>query len=89
MDPRNLNSLFKENVGDEGQNSVEDSRLMWGEEESRPELKAGDKEENSKATELLGSKVKEDKLSKLVNETDYSTNNAGKELISKFSNELS
>ncbi|MBW0460953.1 hypothetical protein O181_000668 [Austropuccinia psidii MF-1] len=80
MDCGNLNSLSKENV--------EDSSLLWGEEESRPELKTYDKEEDSTATELFKIKVKEDKLSKLINEKESSTNNAGEELILKLSNEF-
>ncbi|MBW0488397.1 hypothetical protein O181_028112 [Austropuccinia psidii MF-1] len=89
MDPRNLTSLSKENVGYEGQNNVGDSILIWGEEETSAELKADDKSEDSKAIGLLGSEVKEDELSKLINETDSSIYNAGAEIFPKFSNELS
>ncbi|MBW0542154.1 hypothetical protein O181_081869 [Austropuccinia psidii MF-1] len=74
MDPRNLNSLSKENVGDEGQNNAGDSILIWGKEESSAELKADDKAEDLTAIGLLENEVKEDELSKLINETDSSRN---------------
>ncbi|MBW0478796.1 hypothetical protein O181_018511 [Austropuccinia psidii MF-1] len=89
MDPRYLNLLSKENVGDEVQNNVGDSILIWGKEESSAELKADDKAEDSTAIGLLGSEVKEDELSKLINETDSSINNVGEESFPKVFNEFS